>query len=396
MKASLRMILKCNEVLYFDVVQYDLTFTSIKSQLLTYEELYSMCESMPVEDRDFNIDNKLLQCNPILKIVQVDEQTLDAVKECDAMECERIPEYALYSLLQRGIEQKFLILDDKKENWKDNTGVAGFSNIHFSSSTMTVYVRMFDGNNIYNKMIVTMDDNGNLQFKPFLIAVPENTLTVPECKDLNRTVEINNVKYRIWETGDLSLCVGVALADGVINQAQFNSTRYQSAINLCKDFLKDKTDFIGDAPQWGGGTKSYAFNYGVYLKSSATPLDRTARRSILFATEKTITEGIKEPIEIVRYVLDYCTGDRKTASQLLKYVSSISAKITASGDGVERIKAASELLYQLQCIQFYTDMYLYRVRVYSYTRKMSLTKRGVTWLVGGNTKEFTKVNTLFN
>ena len=73
MKATLRMILECNGVMYYDVVQYNLTFQTFKSYMMSFAELYNFCKETESTDRDFGIEDAMLKCNPILRKVSVDE-----------------------------------------------------------------------------------------------------------------------------------------------------------------------------------------------------------------------------------------------------------------------------------------------------------------------------------
>lgn len=81
MKATLRMILECNGVMYYDVVQYNLTFQTFKSYMMSFAELYNFCKETESTDRDFGIEDAMLKCNPILRKVSVDEKTLETMEE---------------------------------------------------------------------------------------------------------------------------------------------------------------------------------------------------------------------------------------------------------------------------------------------------------------------------
>lgn len=168
MKATLRMILECNGVMYYDVVQYNLTFQTFKSYMMSFAELYNFCKETESTDRDFGIEDAMLKCNPILRKVSVDEKTLETIRSCDEMECTTTLEGgSLYKLLKFGLENNCLIVDDDKKSWDNSYQVTFFRNIHFSSTTMTIYARMYNEQGLYNKMIVTMNKNdGRLVFHP--------------------------------------------------------------------------------------------------------------------------------------------------------------------------------------------------------------------------------------
>ena len=143
MKATLRMILECNGVMYYDVVQYNLTFQTFKSYMMSFAELYNFCKETESTDRDFGVEDAMLKCNPVLRKVSVDEKTLETIRSCDEMECTTTLEGgSLYKLLKFGLENNCLIVDDDKKSWDNSYQVTFFRNIHFSSTTMTIYARM--------------------------------------------------------------------------------------------------------------------------------------------------------------------------------------------------------------------------------------------------------------
>lgn len=403
MKATLRMILKCSDVMYYDVIQYNLTFLNFKSCILTFEGLQAFCDEIKSSDRDFNIEAGMLKCNPVLREVSIDEKTLKTLIECDELEStSEMKGGSLYNLLDYCLTNKCLIVDDDKEDWNNSFGVTFFRNVHFSSSTMTIYARMYNADGLYNKMIVTMDNNnGRLVFKPFTIAAPEGISLQFCCESLNESVILNNVKYTLWRTDYLSICDLVPLADGVINQAALYAVRYTDGMNICMDYLKSVTDRLDDTTvSWGGGDGSYAFKYGVYIKSSAVALSRKTRMILLKNAEKLVKSrgsvdetSYAAQSEFAQLLLNECG----TENNALKFGASVTAKIFYNSKNMaERVAIASSLLHQFTMMTFYTKMYLYKVRTYSYLQHCSLVKASAPQIVGGNTKEFAKVSTYFN
>lgn len=402
MKATLRMILECNGVMYYDVVQYNLTFQTFKSYMMSFAELYNFCKETESTDRDFGIEDAMLKCNPILRKVSVDEKTLETIRSCDEMECTTTLEGgSLYKLLKFGLENNCLIVDDDKKSWDNSYQVTFFRNIHFSSTTMTIYARMYNEQGLYNKMIVTMNKNdGRLVFHPFVVAAPDGVSLDFWCERLNQSVTFNNVKYELWKTEYLSLGCVVPLANGAINQAAFYAVKYTDGVNICTDYLKSVTDRLDDsATVWSGGETSYAFNYGVYIKSSTTTLSRKTR-SMLLSKANTLADvngTVKVTSNLAQVKFASALINSIGVSGPINFGASVAAKIFYNSENTaERIAIATSLLHQFATMVFYTKMYLYEVRAYSYLQRYSLVKSTAPQIVGGNTKEFATITTFFN
>lgn len=105
-----------------------------------------------------------------------------------------------------------MIVDDDKKSWDNSYQVTFFRNIHFSSTTMTIYARMYNEQGLYNKMIVTMNKNdGRLVFHPFVVAAPDGVSLDFWCERLNQSVTFNNVKYELWKTEYLNSSPKISL-----------------------------------------------------------------------------------------------------------------------------------------------------------------------------------------
>lgn len=390
MEINLRSIYECDSKLYYDVVEYDNTLVKMKNKILSVDELLDEQKVASPKRCDFCITDGILRCNPEISKLPIDRILLrKAISAADWYD-NSPGENSIYKLFLEGLVNNYLVMSDDESDWDKSCGAVPFSDIKFSATTMTVYACIHSGDGIRNQMIVTHTDNV-LEFKPMVIAVEGVKNSVSGCHDLKRSVIINNVEYSLWETDILTVYDEVLFSAGLVNQACCESNILKSAIQVCSDFIGGLTSYLGnDAVEWIGGGGSFRSDYGVYFISSLQPLSKRIRDVIEDTTLKEITTGkTAEDVEkAVVKELGYFSMDNRISRFATRIFVSVA---TADGDVAQRLKTAFQLKRQLEVRKFWLDMYQYRVRVNSFLSEKSLTPFNHPVLVGGNTKEYTKV-----
>lgn len=393
MRATLRTIFNCGETKFYDVVLTDDKLISTRNLILTLEKLQELAGREECKC-DFSIEDGILWCSPDMPLLPVDAVFVDKVKYVAGTMNSTPSDGTIFRLLQLIAENDYLILDQdlSAEEYARGEGVARFVDVHFSESTMTVYARMHKNQGIYNCMLVRHDGKKALLFNKFRVATKMDVVAIPGCKDLNKEVVINSVKYKLWETEVLSVCDEVVIAGGIINRAAAEVKVYRGALVMCDRYISMVTKYLGNetAVKWSGGDTSYKSPYGVYLESTISKLSTNITGFIEDEVLHEFANGGTRETATNRVVamLDKIGGN----SIVNVYAASVYAGIAATeGDASQKLSVAIDTKKLIGAQLFWRAMYLYRVRAYSFLTETRLCSGSSGYVTGGNLKEYTKV-----
>lgn len=372
---------------YYSVVECDNRFIDMKTKLLTAEEL--AVESAGCNRCDFKIEDGVLKYNPMLRVITMDDQLFQKLRY-GTNETNGPSDGTLYNLLVRGVNERYVFLDgDLEHGWCNGQGVAYFSSIKFSHSTMSVYVPLVQSAGCYNKMIVQPEDS-TLKFIPFKFGVANAETYIPGCHSLNRQVMVNNESYWLWETDELSVYDGETwVLAGLINQCEADSVVYSSCLVAIQDHLDSLTQ--SEPLSWAGSEASYASAFGVYFTSSCKKLSTSVRQKIENSIYATLMAGGSEDDAIKKTcaMLRETKNLTRTAVYTTHVLTRVAAQATELSKAFEAGWSAKE---QLKSLIFWCNLYTYRVRTLVYLVKYDLSQQPLT---GGNTVEFTSARSYF-
>ena len=394
MEIILNHIYEHRGITYYSVVECDSKLLDLKSKLFTLEELQLELESIQDKRCDFTIENGILRCNAMLKTIPIDDDLFSHLKYTTA-EAERPADGTVYALLLYGVEHDFVFLDgDNEEDWQRGVGVAAFRCVRFSHSTMSIYVPLLNTEGLHNKMIV-LPGESNLQFVPFKFGVKTAETFIAGCRSLNKQVIVNNEEYWLWETDVLNIYdENAVFVAGLVNQCEADSVVFNSSLESINDYLNMLSKSSGSSPvQWAGSSNDYRTSYGVYFKSSCKKVSTSCREDIETAIYKDLTAGGSRETA-TKAACDMLKG-RNALNRATLFTAQVFAQTAAYGKNLsEMFEAAYTMKRQLQMLIFWCCLYTYRIRTLAFLTKQNL-NAGKGFLVGGNTVEYTVVNSFF-
>lgn len=155
---------------FFQTILSDRKFSKIASLFFDARSLVEFIRQTNLIT-DFSIENNKLKLNYVNEVeVSGFDYSIGEVIE--------IPkdEGTLYELLRLGIENGYVIVDDTCFEQQGSVigGISSFCNVRASNSTMSLYVRFTVAGEIFNRMIITVEE-GDMQFHPFYFGVPRKT-----------------------------------------------------------------------------------------------------------------------------------------------------------------------------------------------------------------------------
>lgn len=392
MEYVLDSIYHCDGDKYYRIMEVDEKLLHVRTKLLSFDEMNALQNK---EQCDFLIADGVLKCNSLIKTVQIDERYLRKMQDA-AVESE-LAKNSLYSLLIQGVQNGYIILaDDSEDGWGSGTGVIPFRSIQFSKTTMSVYVRVIDGAGVYNQMIIVPEDR-TLKFRPFKFAIEaetaENVIGIEGCEDLSRKVVINGKEYCIWVAKMFNIYDrSVEFSPSVVNQSVHDSVVYQTSLKMINAFIRGVSNEESLGYTWWGGDKSYSLRPGVYFKSSSAVPTEAELQEMQEIILENAAEGRAE-VEINKHVFEYLFK-RKKFNRVGTYSTALLTKLVLSdGDAAQKLLNAFSTKRAVQEKIFWLGLYLYRIRSCAMLDQRTLCSVQ-SCLVGGNTQEFTIVNTI--
>lgn len=393
MENVLDNIYRCKDKELYHVAVVDEELLHVSHKVCTSEELENLTKT---EKCDFSFEHGILRCNSMLKISDITEDLFESLLRSEQSGNKGPDSSVVYSLFAMGIKEDFIILDGENEtDWCKNIGIAAFRNIQFSKTTMSVYARMCNGEDgIFNKMIIT-SDNGVLTFHPFKFGIccdDNNThVAISGCSNTGAVIKLHGRDYQVWETSLLNIYdANTEFSPAVVNQSMCDVQVMQTSLDMVNDFIAGLSG-TEETYQWAGGSSDYSGQRGVYLESSCKKLSRKHMNGLKSAVLEALSEGKSE--EDVKEAGFTYLKNVNNFDRLGAYVTIILTQLALHpGDFNEKLTFAFNTKKQIQNRLFWLNMYLYRVRTKALLEQRTLTSYGQPYLVGGNTREFTIVN----
>lgn len=355
-----------NDIYELALVNSDFT----RVQLIRVTDLHDIISFY--DTRDFNLDEDYLVCDPHVPMVQG-----ESIIDTDAVfgeECEK----NLFSFLIEGARNRYVVLDDSVIEGEEiaGYGMTYFHNIRFSKSTMSIYVPMYNGDGIYNK-IICAEEQGRLLMRQFYFGV----VSGDECNygDFVTKKLINNIEYDIYKIEFLPVFsnLGKIISAPIINTAIHMGTRLRFCIDTLSELMHSLYDVSEDKVQWVGGSNSYTSSYTIQFESTLPKITKRLAHDILNA----ILCG-EEPF--------YADDER------VVFLSAIVGTLERDEEGDPTLNALSSMIATLKSLSIAPEAYIMLVRYYLFCSHKLISESvgnggGVTILHGGISKEGTIV-----
>ena len=169
----LNNIYRTGDVVAFELALADRLFKRCAISLVNSEQLIEIA-NMDNLIKDFKIVDGLLKCTtvkivPAIPGIESEIGKLTEIKQ---------DEGSFYALIREGSDKDYVMIDEKLMDVTGNednlvgAGLAKFTDIKLSNSTMSAYCRFTTENKIYNKMLVTLE-NGDIKFHSFYFGIPK-------------------------------------------------------------------------------------------------------------------------------------------------------------------------------------------------------------------------------
>lgn len=342
--------------------------------------------------KDFSIENNFLKCDqvPRVQITANDLQEFNKIIEIT-------PEQKTFvDFLSYGSENNFLLLSEDIIDSSVYTGnrFIKFEHIDISQTTMTVYGKITDNDEVFNIMLVKMQ-GFRLEIAKFYYAVnKQDTLPdwISENSSLVKEITINNIQYDIYTLEELPLyTTNVLLSGALINKAMTMRTKYKNVIGTLKELLS--TLYVTQGYQieskkmsWSGGSNSYKTDYGVYLKSSLGDLSHNSKvRCVEWYTEL-LNECDSDESIIQKINID---SKNELVRASMRMIHSI---MTSADDITDIILNCNTLIEDLRKQLLRCDIFLYKMRVSSYFLGRRLAPLANPILAGSEESAYTIVD----
>ena len=323
---------------------------------------------------DFAVKNDMLFAKDVDRVLLVDtlwEKRNIFIPVYD------LEEQNFYTFLRYGIKHDFLVLEDEAAELSAYRGTAfsSFRNIKFSSTSMTAYAPIYNGNNLYNKMLVVMDD-GVLQLEHFIFAVPTACKEDMSSFDCYGTILINNTEYTKYSSKLMNIYTeNYSTSKALINKACVSHEKYKAAIDTLNDLRQAIAEDIATY-HWVGGNNSYNSSYGIYLQCSEKKLSSKVRANL-------ITKVQEEYLPIEDYNTAVNTIMNSSMNLLAKAAAiSLYACYDNSSDEATLLQNIATLIESFKRRLTFADLFLYSVRTGAYIRKRYLVNPIKPILVG--------------
>lgn len=356
--------------------------------------LKSLCEDTAL-CKDFAIENNFLKCDNVPRVIF----TADDAK-CMNQIVQNNSDYLLLDFVEFGAENGFFIIDRTISPDKNYVGRAltAFSNIEVSQSTMTMYAKIINDNQLHNEMLVTMTD-GQLEISNFHFIKPKTaefpTWFHQEYVTYLGNATVNNEEFEWYELNYMPLYSNnFVRASALINKGMALHVKYKNLIEtlvLYKGVLNDAQGYnLSQEPvMWVGGTTSYKTSYGVYFKSSMEAWSNKQKSNC---------------VNFYSSLIESCSDYNEINSKIETEVSDFTTRLILRTIHNITFSDADMTTVIMNCIQtiqsckvdlLKIDLFLYRIRICSYVNNIRLAPKYNPILVGSDEVAFTKVNSVF-
>lgn len=358
------------------------------------EGLKSLCEDTAL-CKDFAIENNFLKCDNVPRVIFTSDDA-----KCMNQIIQNDDDYLLLDFVEFGAENGFFIIDRTIEPAKGYVGGAltAFSNIEVSQSTMTMYAKIVNDNQLHNEMLVIMTD-GQLEISNFHFIKPKAVefpaWFQPEYVTYLGNATVNNEEYEWYKLNHMPLYSNnFVRASALINKGMALHVKYKNLIEtlaLYKGVLNDAQGYnISQEPiTWAGGTTSYKTPYGVYLKSSME-MWSNKQKSDCVNFYSSLIESCSDCNEISNKI------ETEVSDAVTRLVLHTIHNITLSdSDMTTVIMNCIQTIQSCKVDLLKIDLFLYRIRICSYVNNIRLAPKYNPILVGSDEVAFTKVNSVF-
>ena len=227
----------------YEVVFSNMNFTEVSLQRVGIQKLKEFVESKDlITDFSFEEDflksfqvRRFLGDKAILKCKDTPQTILDKCSQKTKNSTEKM---SLIELLKLGAANDFCIVaedtDIENSDAVITANITRFRHIKFSQSSMSIFVKEYSNNKIYNHYLIE-ELNDYLAFKPFYFLVPSSFHEISEFSYIG-TRTVNNVEYKCYHTGDMGLIQPFSIiAPPLLNKIACSSVIYN---NSCKALMK--------------------------------------------------------------------------------------------------------------------------------------------------------------
>ena len=343
--------------------------------------------------KDFSIENNYLKCSEVPR-VPLTANDINSFGEIIEIE----DDFVIFSdFVRYGSDNSFYIIPEEIINEEHHLGnsLTPFNHIEFSKSTMTVYARVFNDNQIKNQMLIVMNEQ-NLEIVPFYFITDIEHEIDPlfrEYVSFLHTIVINNITYNLYKFNNMPIYPTMTLkVNSLINKAMTMSIKQQSLIGIikeCKLFLREMLGHTTENKQyeWVGGSNSYKSKYGIYFKSS---LQRISK------------EGCVDILNSYFSILEKCQGDSMLVCNTIEAEESMHLRklalytihnlMTSDSDFTQVLLNCDEVISELNNARIHCETYLYKVRLFSYFTGNRLVPRANPVITGSDEEAYTIVD----
>lgn len=370
-----------DETQVYEVVRSEDTFTNVRMMWLDLKQLQELAKEQDVV-RDFSFDSGFLKCANIAR-VRISDDILKAYKNHTIKtDLTEFPEGTILTMLKQGVENDFCFVSDELVNLDRYVGekVTPFSKVKFSQSSMSIYYSEVADGTIQNKYVVR--SKGRIfEFEPFYFIVPE------ECEEsvygkFIKHIQVNNRNYNLFYAENASLIERIKMLPmALVNKAVCLRCRVSSAVKvlecLCKPYRDESLTWVGN-------------NHAEHSLSMIEFI--SSYRGITSARDA------QEIIDVVKELQQPTFDETKRAIYrynqdiVFRFAAQWAANIIQSSvTTADLINNCQEGIRQLSITIFYIDLFLYRIRSFSFKTNNELLRYSKNQFFGSNEPGFTLI-----
>lgn len=415
----LNNIYRTGDVVAFELMLADKLFKHCAIYLVDAEHLIQI-EKIEELIKDFKIVDGLLKCTTV-KIVPATKGIESEINKITELKQDT---GSFYALVKEGADKGYVIIDEKQidvtgeQDSFIGPGLAKFLDIKLSNSTMSAYCRFTTEDKIYNRMLVTLQ-NEEIKFHPFYFGVPKsdddsgssslkmdyfntNNPTKIENRFLGvkwvGTKTINSQTYDIYYAEMLQLYTKIHIISSFINKATSMHVKLTNALAALKCFISAQHEALAKetkTPEWVGGSSDYKTTYGVYFKSNKKFFKRAEITKLYDALVNCINEKGS-----VNAVYEYMENSFYSKDEL-KIIYLFLNLYQQSVIPTELLSLAYKQKYLAEKKDLFMTLYLYEIRVNAYKSKISFKSANEDPLApvileGSDENNYTLVNNLYS
>lgn len=334
--------------------------------------------------KDFYFEDRFLRCRNMRRV-----PASETVLKSFGKACKVKSNPDLQDMVFEWLEKECLFVTEealeKIRNEMNYTGdgIVSCKKLQFASSTMSAYYPVVQNGLFSNKMLVTMQER-ELVAHPFCLAVPEGKSLVYTPHAALRKAVLNNGQYTVVRVDALPLFGDIVFLETLINKCCTMYEVFCAVIAIMKKYISiilEATGVYKEPTAWGGGSRSYASDYGVYLTSSIGRLSQKEIENCVYLLEHTLedswqqggTKLLRENILQLR-CSNLCKRALLVVAPVLYHYSDPGERFEAMGCAVD--------VYDRVRVAF--GAYLYAVRVQAYISNNMITYRTPMVLEGSD------------